>query len=108
MSEKYERAVEYHEREQDRMEREGRRWWRGITGAAAAYAEAAYAHHAALIHLRRLFEPEEPKPGMEAGSGHNFERDMAPPDPLGEEPWYDRFGFQARTVGRPTATGDSR
>lgn len=39
-------------------------------------------------------EPEDAPEGLTGGSGHNFERDMAPPDPLGEEPWVDRhFGF---------------
>ena len=41
--------------------------------------------------------PGPPPPRMEAGSGHNFERDSNPPNPSGEEPWWpdDRFGFRA-------------
>ncbi|SDD59792.1 hypothetical protein SAMN04488581_2627 [Mycolicibacterium neoaurum] len=38
-------------------------------------------------------EPQPPR--MEAGAGHNFERDLNPPNPSGEEPWFpdDKFGF---------------
>jgi hypothetical protein len=39
-------------------------------------------------------EPEQPR--MEAGSGHNFERDMNPPDPVDpyREGYEQRLGFR--------------
>lgn len=40
---------------------------------------------------------DEETPAMGGGSGHNFERDMYPPNPSGEEPWQDHFGFGAHT-----------
>lgn len=36
---------------------------------------------------------EEEAPIFSGGASHDFERDMDPPDPSGEEPWVDRFGF---------------
>lgn len=54
-------------------------------------------YEVAAIEFDRADEQEvEDAPcGMEGGSGHNFERDMNPPGPSGEEPWVDRgFGFR--------------
>jgi hypothetical protein len=58
-------------------------------------------------HVLRVFGIEvlsyeyEPSPvyeeipeGISGGSTHDFERDLYPPDPTGEEPWeYQDFGF---------------
>lgn len=92
----YDDAIGYHEREEMRLTKRMYSWRSILTGSVDGYAEAAYAHKAALIHLRKVHEYQAPKDEtapMEAGSGHNFERDMAPPDPMGEEPW--QFGFRA-------------
>lgn len=40
------------------------------------------------------YADDQEVPQMGGGAGHNFERDLAPPNPSGEEPWVDRFGFQ--------------
>lgn len=40
-------------------------------------------------------EFEEITAGIGGGSTHDFERDLNPPDPLGEEPWEEEdFGFR--------------
>lgn len=43
-----------------------------------------------------LIEDDEDYPeGIGGGSSHDFERDLNPPDPLGEEPWEEEdFGFR--------------
>lgn len=40
-------------------------------------------------------EDEDDPDGITGGSGGLFERDVNPPDPMGEEPWYEdkTFGF---------------
>lgn len=41
-------------------------------------------------------EPDDAPEGITGGSGMAFERDMDPPNPSREEPyWEDRFGFHA-------------
>jgi hypothetical protein len=41
------------------------------------------------------YAEDQEEPAMGGGSGHNFERDLAPVSPDDRyAPWEDRFGFQ--------------
>jgi hypothetical protein len=48
------------------------------------------------VNIQTAEDDEEDEPEISGGSFHDFERDVNPPDPMREEPWYDdrkRFGF---------------
>lgn len=40
------------------------------------------------------YQPDTEQHTISGGSGMMFERDGNPPNPSGEEPWVDKFGFQ--------------